>query len=206
MAEERLLLSALIARPDGLDEVAPWLRPADFALPAHGPLYLCLTALHHRGDPVDSLTLLWEAQRRGLLADGTVTSDEVRDLDTGISAGSVEYLAEQVLRASLLRVAAASARTVRSLAENDALTPGRLIGRALHALRPLDEVSTRWRQATSEPPPEDRPAQPPTRAPSIRAQAARARSQQFRVNRPAAVPSASSATHPARRTTQRKRA
>ncbi|MGW2056228.1 DnaB-like helicase N-terminal domain-containing protein [Streptomyces sp. NPDC001840] len=146
--DERFLLAVLTERSGAMDEVVGWLRPDDFADPAHAHLYRCLGALHHRGEPIDRMTLLWEAQRRGLLADGTLTVDQLTGICDGVGAGSAEWLGERIMRSSLTRTAAASARTIRALAENEALAPGRLISHALHALAPLDEARRRWQTST----------------------------------------------------------
>nr|WP_203606151.1 DnaB-like helicase N-terminal domain-containing protein [Streptomyces sp. SID11385] len=153
--DERFLLSVLIEQPGSMDAVVNWLRPSDFSTTAHGLLYQCLGALHHRGEPIDRLTVLWEAQRRGLLADGTLTREQITALADGVGAGDADWLGQQVIRSSLTRTAAASARAVRDAAEDETLTPGRLISHALHALGPLDDVRARWDTAiggTSPPP------------------------------------------------------
>ncbi|NBE51636.1 helicase DnaB [Streptomyces sp. YC537] len=174
--DERFLLAVLAEQPRAMDEVVDWLRPGDFADPAHGQLYRCLGALHHRGEPIDRITLLWEAQRRGLLADGTLSGEQLTAICDGGVPGSAEWLGERVMRSSLTRTAAASARTVRALAEDEALGPGRLINHALHALGPLDEVRARWQtmngSATPKPPTDPMASGPPP----ARVQAARARS------------------------------
>ncbi|MFF8805567.1 DnaB-like helicase N-terminal domain-containing protein [Streptomyces omiyaensis] len=148
MAEDEVfLLALLVERPGAMGEVADWLRPGDFADPVHGRLYRCLGALHHRGEPLDRITLLWEAQRRGLLADGTLSKGRFAVICDGVGAGDAEWLGQQVMRSSLTRTAAASARAVRALAEDEALAPGRLINHALHTLGLLDEVRARWQTA-----------------------------------------------------------
>ncbi|MBT2491983.1 helicase DnaB [Streptomyces sp. ISL-96] len=149
--DEEFLLAVLVERPGAMGEVVDWLRPGDFADPAHGQLYRCLGALHHRGEPIDRITLLWEAQRRGLLADGTLSEDRLTAICDGMGAGDAEWLGKQVMRSSITRTAAASARAVRALAEDEALAPGRLINHALHTLGPLDEVRTRWQTANGRP-------------------------------------------------------
>lgn len=175
--DERFLLAVLVERPRAMDEVVGWLRPGDFADPAHGQLYRCLGALHHRGEPIDRITLLWEAQQRGLLADGTLSDDQLTAICDGVGAGSAEWLGEQVMRSSLTRTAATSARAVRSLAENETLAPGRLINHALHALGPLDDVRTRWQTANGRPaPPPTAPAHAPTGTPPAQVRAALYRS------------------------------
>lgn len=172
--DERFLLAVLITQQKALDDVIDWLRPSDFATIAHAQLYRCLGVLHHRGEPIDRMTVLWEAQRRGLLADGTLSAEETTALCDGAVAGSADWLGEKVLRSSLTRTAAASARAVRELAEDESLPPGRLIGHALHALGPLDEVRARWRTANGREPPAV-PAAPVEEA-AARVQAALARS------------------------------
>jgi replicative DNA helicase len=173
--DEQLLIAALTQRPAGMDEVIGWLQPQDFADPSHGQLYRCLGALHHRGEPIDSVTLLWEAQRRGLLADGTVTGEQISAICDGVGPGSAQWLGEGVARSALLRTAAASARAIRDLAATDALAPGQLINQALGALGVLADVRQRWSTGTrpAPPPARDAPAAGPVPA---QVRAARARS------------------------------
>ncbi|MFJ4123767.1 DnaB-like helicase N-terminal domain-containing protein [[Kitasatospora] papulosa] len=185
--DERFLLAVLAEQPGAMGEVVAWLRPGDFADPANGQLYRCLGALHHRGEPIDRITLLWEAQRRGLLADGTVSSEQLTSVCEGMVPGSADWFGQRVMRSSVTRTAAASARAIRTLAQDEVLGPGRLINHALHALGPLDEVRTRWATANDGPAPKaTAPAAPAGDPPPDRVKAARARS----TPRPAASPSA----------------
>jgi replicative DNA helicase len=201
--DERFLLAVLAERPRAMDEVVGWLRPGDFADPAHGQLYRCLGALHHRSEPIDRITLLWEAQRRGLLADGTVSGDQLTAICDGVGSGSPEWLGKQVMRSSVARTAAASARAIRALAENEALAPGQLINHALHALGPLDDVRTRWQAANGHPAPKPSAASPsPNGPPTAQVRAALARSTPRRVPAPTeqrgSAPTPASARSPAR--------
>ncbi|MFB7463133.1 DnaB-like helicase N-terminal domain-containing protein [Streptomyces sp. NPDC056224] len=175
--DEEFLLAVLVERPGAMGEVVDWLRPGDFADPVHGQLYRCLGALHHRGEPIDRITLLWEAQRRGLLADGTLSEDRFAAICDGVGAGDAEWLGKRVMRSSLTRTAAASARAVRALAEDEVLAPGRLINHALHALGPLDEVRARWQTANGRPASRaPSTASPPNGPPAARVHAALTRS------------------------------
>ncbi|MFE1174227.1 DnaB-like helicase N-terminal domain-containing protein [Streptomyces sp. NPDC058773] len=191
LADEEFLLGCLSARPKKLDEVVGWLHPGDFADAGHQQIYRSLGALHHRGEPIDQLTVLWETQRRGALANRTLDAERVlRICDPSAFAGSAEYVGEQVVRASLVRTAAASARQVRALADDESLAPGRLIGYALHALGPLEEVRQRWRIATgTEPEPHSAAGQPAADPPAARIEAARSRSRPHLSN---AAPTAAS--------------
>lgn len=66
--EERLLLATATAYPAKVQQMR-WLTEADFLLPLHSALWQAITALVHRGDMVDPVTVLGEAQHRGLLTD-----------------------------------------------------------------------------------------------------------------------------------------
>jgi replicative DNA helicase len=173
---EQLLLAALTEQPSGMDEVVGWLRPQDFADRAHGELYRCLGALHHRGEPIDQITLLWEAQRRGLLADNTVTGEQITAICDGIGPGSVQWLAEEITRSAVLRIAAATAHTIRDLATADALAPGQLINQALAALGVLDDVRQRWTTGTHPLAPAPAGGESAAGPPAAQVRAARARS------------------------------
>ncbi|WP_329307122.1 helicase DnaB [Streptomyces sp. NBC_01260] len=201
--DERFLLAVLAEQPRAVEEVVDWLRPGDFADPAHGGLYRCLGALHHRGEPIDRITLLWETQRRGLLADGTLSGEHLTALCDGVGSGSAEWLGERVMRSSLAHTAAASARAVRALAEDEALVPGRLINYALHALGPLDEVRARWETANGTPAPNPPPPTPvPDGPPPARVHVALARSTPRPVPpasvRPGSAPAPSASKPPSR--------
>ncbi|GAA1708448.1 DnaB-like helicase N-terminal domain-containing protein [Streptomyces yatensis] len=179
LAEEEFLLGMLTTQPQQLGEVVHWLRPEDFADPGHRQIYGALGALHHRGEPVDQLTVLWECQRRGVFADGTLEPDRVRRLCDTTAGGSAGHFGEQVLDASLLRTAAASARQIRDLAENDALAAGQLISQAFSALTPLDQARRRRATAIGGPEPDKAPKSSPA-PPPTHAAAARARSPALR--------------------------
>ncbi|MFD4344038.1 DnaB-like helicase N-terminal domain-containing protein [Streptomyces coelicoflavus] len=175
--DERFLLAVLTEQPGAMDEVVAWLRPGDFADPTLGQLYRCLGALHHRGEPIDRITLLWEAQRRGLLANGTLSSEQLTAVCEGMVPGSADWFGQRVTRSSVTRTAAASARATRTLAQDEVLGPGRLINHALHELGPLDEVRARWATANSSLAPKPPTSTPPAgEPPPARVKAARARS------------------------------
>ncbi|MER5183256.1 DnaB-like helicase N-terminal domain-containing protein [Streptomyces sp. NPDC002896] len=145
--DERLLLARLADHPTSYEEVSPWLISEDFAVPLHGSLYRCLGALIHRAEPVDGLTLLWEAQRRGLLDEPGVT-EYVAAVCSEPGAASAEWLGERVLRASLIRTTAQVARSIQELVDDSRHSPGHLIGLTLTALAPAEHIRSRWHAAT----------------------------------------------------------
>ncbi|MER6132146.1 DnaB-like helicase N-terminal domain-containing protein [Streptomyces sp. NPDC001815] len=178
LADEEFLLGCISARPEQLLDVVGWLHPGDFADIGHQQIYRSLGALHHRGEPIDQLTVLWETQRRGALSDGTLDAERVLRICDPLSlSGVAEHFGGQVVQASLVRTAATSARQVRALADNESLAPGRLIGYALHALGPLDEVRRRLRAASgAEPAPPRTGSLSAATPPEARIDAARSRS------------------------------
>ncbi|WP_435271903.1 DnaB-like helicase N-terminal domain-containing protein [Streptomyces parvulus] len=159
--EEQLLLATATARPDDIDAIR-WLLPDDLTLPLHAGLWQCLTTLARRGEPIDPITVLWEAQQRGLLDDGSEPGEVLRMLAE--PAGSVEHWAERALQCSLLATAKHTGRRIEAYAYDPANTPFQLVVGARRALADIAAVRTRWRHATGTVPPQrPRPA-PPTRA------------------------------------------
>ncbi|WP_123982814.1 hypothetical protein [Streptomyces sp. Ag109_O5-1] len=133
-----------------------------------------------------------EAQRRGLVADGTTTTERITAICDGVGPGSAGWLGEQVDRSALLRTAAC-AQAIHDLAAIDALAPGRLISQALAALGVLDDVRHRWTTGTRPPsPPPSARRGPSAGPPPAQIRAARARS-----TPPAPAPPPSPATSPA---------
>ncbi|WP_234435277.1 DnaB-like helicase N-terminal domain-containing protein [Streptomyces sp. NRRL F-2747] len=170
--EERMLLATATAHPDGLPRMH-WLHEGDFTVPAHAALYACLTALARRGAPVDPITLLWEAQQRGLLREGLQPA-EVLDL-LAHPAGAPEYWGQKVLQRALLAQAGAVAARIEALTADDATSVHQLATGSRRALSALSSVRSRWHQATgdlAEKPTARQPAVP--RDPAVRTPAARA--------------------------------
>lgn len=152
VADERDLLAVLLDDATALAQV-PWLTAEDFTVPEHGVLFRCVSALVHRGEPVDRITVLWEARRRGPAADPALG----RRLDAvaqGPAAGDADWLGEQILRTSLTRAASSTAQRIKTAAGDPSYTPGRLIRLAHQALAPTEAVRARWHTAhTGQPPP-----------------------------------------------------
>ncbi|MEU3161189.1 DnaB-like helicase N-terminal domain-containing protein [Streptomyces griseoincarnatus] len=159
--EEQLLLATATAYPADIDAVR-WLLPDDLALPLHAGLWQCLTALARRREPVDPVTVLWEAQQRGLLDDGHEPAEVLRLLAE--PAGSVEHWGERALRRSLLATAEHTGRRIEAYTADPANTPFQLVVGARRSLADVAAVRTRWQHATGAvPTPRPRPA-PTTRA------------------------------------------
>ncbi|MEU8687715.1 DnaB-like helicase N-terminal domain-containing protein [Streptomyces sp. NPDC048665] len=199
LADEEFLLGCIASSPEQLLGLVRWLRPGDFADPGHQQIFRALGALHHRGEPIDQLTVLWEVQRRGVLADGTLDAERVRRVCNPLVGLAAEHFGEQVVQASLVRTATLAAQRVGALADRDALAPGQLIGYALHALGPLDDVRRRLRLAHEAEPEPRRPVSRPGAPPPVaRIDAARSRSRLADTAGPAATAAVSCAALPDR--------
>ncbi|MFH8256048.1 DnaB-like helicase N-terminal domain-containing protein [Streptomyces roseolus] len=150
--EEQLLLATATARPADIESVR-WLLAEDFTQPLHAGLWQCLTALARRHEPVDPVTVLWEAQQRGLLHDGSEPNDVLRLLAE--PAGSVGHWGQRALTRSLLAAADQAGRRIQAYSDDPMNTPFQLVAGARRALADIGAIRTRWQHATghSLPPP-----------------------------------------------------
>ncbi|MGW0710200.1 DnaB-like helicase N-terminal domain-containing protein [Streptomyces sp. NPDC002643] len=161
--EERLLLATATAYPAEVRQMR-WLTEADFLLPLHAALWQSITALVHRGGMVDPITVLGEAQHRGLLT-GTLTPKDLMAL-VSTPAGSPEYWGEKILQRALLARAHTVAARITAYTDDLANTPHQLVTGSRRALADLGSLRTRWMRATAPQavPAESQPAhrrQPP---------------------------------------------
>ncbi|MEU2868704.1 DnaB-like helicase N-terminal domain-containing protein [Streptomyces olivoreticuli] len=148
-ADEQAFLSAVTTRPHELRDIRAYLTPEDFADPLHRQLYRCLTALHHRGDPIDPVTVVWEAQHRGILAH---TTHETVLTTCAHSGNDPAYWATRLLDHALLSAAAASAEQIGHATTDAAKTPQQLIAVCRRALREFMAVRLRRHHAHHGPP------------------------------------------------------
>ncbi|WP_329269058.1 DnaB-like helicase N-terminal domain-containing protein [Streptomyces sp. NBC_01451] len=147
--EERLLLATATAYPEEVQQMR-WLTEADFLLPLHAALWQSITALVHRGDMVDPVTVLGEAQHRGLLT-GSLSPKDVMAL-VSTPTGSPEYWGEKILQRALLARAQTVAARITAYTDDLANTPHQLVTGSRGALADLNSLRTRWMRATAPPP------------------------------------------------------
>ncbi|MFD8351468.1 DnaB-like helicase N-terminal domain-containing protein [Streptomyces coelicoflavus] len=160
LGEERVLLATAADHPAEIDSVR-WLLPEDFTVPLHAGLWQCLTALARRQEPVDPVTILWEAQQRGLLR-GTEPGEILQFL-TGPQV-SVTHWAERALQRSLLATAEHTGRRIKAYTEDPATTPFQLVAGARRSFADLSAIRVRWHHATAPAPPRQPRPKPATRA------------------------------------------
>ncbi|MBB5938629.1 DnaB-like helicase N-terminal domain-containing protein [Streptomyces zagrosensis] len=159
--EEQLLLATATAHPADIDSVR-WLLPDDLIRPLHAGLWQCLTALTRRREPIDPVTVLWEAQQRGLLDHGIEPGEVLRLLAE--PAGSVEHWSERALQRSLLATADHTGQRIKAYTGDPANTPFQLVVGTRRALADINAIRTRWQHATKAVPPQPRRPAPATRA------------------------------------------
>ncbi|MGW3514548.1 DnaB-like helicase N-terminal domain-containing protein [Streptomyces hydrogenans] len=143
--EEQLLLATATARPAEIESVR-WLLAEDFTQPLHAGLWQCLTTLVRRHEPVDPVTVLWEAQQRGLLHDQSEPSGVLRLLAE--PAGSVGHWGQRALTRSLLTAADQTGRRIQAYSDDPMNTPFQLVAGARRALADIGAIRTRWQHAT----------------------------------------------------------
>ncbi|MEU5162276.1 DnaB-like helicase N-terminal domain-containing protein [Streptomyces sp. NPDC020875] len=142
--EERALLACAVARPETLTAMR-WLQADDFATPLHGQLFRCVAQLAHRGDAVDPVTVLWEAQHHGLVP--SLPPREILDL-VSTPAGAAEHWGERVLQRSLLHQARTAGLRIRAYTDDPATSVHQLVTGSRRALADLTAVRARWHHAT----------------------------------------------------------
>ncbi|MGQ4436399.1 MULTISPECIES: DnaB-like helicase N-terminal domain-containing protein [unclassified Streptomyces] len=153
--DERLLLATATAFPAEVRQMR-WLTEADFLLPLHAGIWQSITALVHRGDMVDPVTVLDEAQHRGLLT-GTLTPKDLMAL-VSTPAASPGHWGEQILGRALLDRAQTVAARITAYTDDLANTPHQLVTGSRRALAELNTLRTRYHRATAPAPtPSDRP-------------------------------------------------
>ncbi|MFI1183564.1 DnaB-like helicase N-terminal domain-containing protein [Streptomyces sp. NPDC020799] len=151
--EERLLLATATAHPSELTTMR-WLQADDFALPLHGALFQCLTALAHRGEPIDAVTVLWEAQHRGLLTTDIAPAELITLLSRPV--GSPEHWGERILQRALLAQARTIALRIQALTDDPANSPHQLLTGSRRALTDLTAIRARRQRTTPPQPPSAR--------------------------------------------------
>ncbi|GAA2657750.1 DnaB-like helicase N-terminal domain-containing protein [Streptomyces lunalinharesii] len=154
--EERSLLAAVTAQPVVIEQLR-WLAEGDFVHPLNGGVWQAACALARRRAAVDPVTILWEAQHRGLLVPGTDPERLLQVLGAP-AAGEPHYWGERILHRSLLATAQHVARQIEDLTDDPATTPQQLLLGSRRALAGLNAVRARWHQATSPSPTPPRPA------------------------------------------------
>ncbi|MET9430030.1 DnaB-like helicase N-terminal domain-containing protein [Streptomyces sp. NPDC003036] len=166
--QERMLLASAVSAPASVGHMR-WLAPEDFTDPLCAGLWQCVSALAHRGEPLDPVTVMWEAQHRGLLAAGVTAADLVVLLST--AALPPEHWGIQIVERALLARAWHTAGRITAYTEDPANTVHQLITGGRRALADLTAVRRRWQQATRPLAEPDAPvssrAGPPSRAPTV---------------------------------------
>jgi len=131
-------LRDLIAAPSQIALVRGWLRPEHFARPEHGQLYAVLRDLHAFRQPVDQLTVTWQAGRCGITADPA-------SLSGGTGAFAVSS-ARDVYRLAMLARVERAALGIQADAADAAKSPPQLLKSAAARISALEPELSQDRQ------------------------------------------------------------
>lgn len=107
------LVGALVAHPDGVGEVAAWLRPSQIADPAWRTVLATVTDLATRGDVVDPVTVAWALAP---LAEHDATLPSVAELRRVAETGWYDHLARPARLVAADQVLALADRAAEQLA------------------------------------------------------------------------------------------
>lgn len=124
-------VASLLDRSEQIRDL-PQLRPEDYSHPQLASAHRAIHALDQRGAPVDSLTVAWEAQRRG---EGI--SEDLLETLSRTSVPEATWSGDQVLANAALDRMDAAGHQLRSLARLPTLAPSGLIEHSGTALQPV---------------------------------------------------------------------
>jgi hypothetical protein len=122
-------LRDLIDEPSHLDQVARWLQPAHFDSLAHGQLYAVLLDMRAAGQPIDPVTVSWQAARHQLRTTPALLSG-------GTGAFAVAT-ARDVHRLGTLAQITRAATAMQADAADLSIPPGTALHRAAARLEPV---------------------------------------------------------------------
>jgi hypothetical protein len=122
-------LRDLIDESSHLDEVARWLRPGHFAGSGHGRLYAVLLGMRAAGQPIDPVTVSWQAARHRLRTTPALLSG-------GTGAFAVAT-AREVNRLGTLAQITEAAGAMQADAADLSIAPGTVLHRAAARLEPI---------------------------------------------------------------------
>ncbi len=151
VAAEDAALGALLRAPRRIGVVREWLQPQDFAGPGRAELYALLGELHERRQPIEPVTVVWEAHRRGLLDRPRLSAIHVLRLAEHAPPGDPTYYAGQVLAAAARARAFAAAGALRRLTARGQLPPPHLIAATRQQLAAVRRDGQRLRFALATP-------------------------------------------------------
>ncbi|MCO6451030.1 MAG: replicative DNA helicase [Caldilineales bacterium] len=127
---EEALLGSLLTDPDAVVQVATTVQADDFYVQRNGWIYESIRHLHDQRQPIDFLTLTYELDRQGQLADvggAAYISSLINAVPTAVHA--VEY-AQIVQRTSTLRQLISAAGSIARIAHDESIDVHEVVNRA----------------------------------------------------------------------------
>jgi replicative DNA helicase len=127
---EKSVLGAMLIDKEAVAKVLELLDSGSFYSPTHQKIFMAMTSLFEKGDPVDAVTVVEELRRRGQL---NPLEDPlyVTELTVNVtSSANVEYHARIVLEKALMRSLITASTEVASRAYNETEDPLSLLDEA----------------------------------------------------------------------------
>lgn len=134
------VLGSIIIDPQAIEVVAPLLQPSDFYRNAHRLIYESMLHLYQQREPADFITICDDLEQSGHLEEVGNSSYITSLISQVPTSGNVEYYANLVSRAGILREAIHACGQVAA----DAYEPGAIDEEVLaRAQQKFFEISTR---------------------------------------------------------------
>lgn len=154
-------IAGALAVPELRRELVNRLESGDFSMDTAGATWDALVALHDRGDPLDYVTLAWEAERRAPISGPGLPPDLLLRLGLAETSPEAWGASEIVSRAALIAHTKAAQQEVQEAAMHPASTARQLVDAARSAYRGAGEHARRLsggQSTTLDPNPDPRPA------------------------------------------------
>ncbi|MFI6883709.1 DnaB-like helicase N-terminal domain-containing protein [Streptosporangium canum] len=151
------LLTTLIAYPHQIDDVRPLLDDKDFTAPGRGQLFTVLTTMAGQGSAIDMITVMWQAQRAGLLTPNEEGVQQFQQRFGDPAGESSLWLAQQIQETSALAYATTAAVRLKNAIGVADLHPRELLALASRELNALTSRQPHHIQPTYQPPEADGP-------------------------------------------------
>ncbi|WP_433358574.1 DnaB-like helicase N-terminal domain-containing protein [Streptosporangium sp. CA-115845] len=146
-ATEDQLLASLVVDPGQLFEIRPWLETSDFTTPQSTALYQALLDLEKRGQPINAITVVFEASRTTAIDDRQVSAFLARCADA--APGQAVPLARDVVERGIATAVDQQTQRVLTSVTSVNATPRQAIPEAFAALESLNGKVERWHASRS---------------------------------------------------------
>jgi replicative DNA helicase len=142
-------LGGLLLAPDFYEQVAPWLRPEDFARPVCGEVFELIGDMRSRSLPVDAVTVLGALRERGRVRpDGYPANELITMVEAVPVPTSTPYYGQLVLAAAVFRRIDEAGTRLRQIGRHARGTPDDAFELLAQSWQQVAAVRQRWQHAS----------------------------------------------------------